>query len=175
MHLQVERVYGRMPETMNTHTITIRVAHTDDVDSIAEIVCELAEKFILSSSDKAVTKAFIEANNAQQIRQNINSNYHYFVAVKAGKMVGLIGMKGYDHLYHLFVLERYQGLGLARQLWNKARSYCLDNGNPGLFTVNASTNAIPVYEALGFKRTAPTQQKNGIVYNPMRLGNRGLI
>jgi hypothetical protein len=38
----------------------------------------------------------------------------------------------------------------------------------GVFTVNASNYAVPLYEALGFERTAP-MQVSVVRYNPMRL------
>jgi len=142
-----------------TKTIIIRPANISDAEVIAEIICDLAEKFILSSFDKAAKQIFLESNNAHQINHNINNGYYYLVAVNSGKIIGLIGMKGYNHLYHLFVLEQYQGMDLSRQLWEKARDYCIENGNPGLFTVNSSTNAVQVYKAFGFKKSAATQQK----------------
>ena len=49
----------------------------------------------------------------------------------------------------------------------------MDAGHDGVFTVNSSTYALPVYMRFGFVRTAPTQESKGLRYNPMQLG--GLI
>jgi hypothetical protein len=46
-------------------------------------------------------------------------------------------------------------------------------GNAGMFTVNASNYAVSRYEGLGFRRTEPTQEKNGVLFNPMRFVNAG--
>jgi len=34
---------------------------------------------------------------------------------------------------------------------------------------NASNYAVPAYEKLGFQRTEPTKNTNGVLYNPMVL------
>ncbi|HWI98136.1 MAG TPA: GNAT family N-acetyltransferase [Burkholderiales bacterium] len=55
----------------------------------------------------------------------------------------------------------------VRPHWSVARTDCLAAGNPGGFTVNSSNNAVAIYEKLGFVRTAPMQNKDGVLYNPM--------
>lgn len=50
-----------------------------------------------------------------------------------------------------------------------ARRVACEGGQAGVRTVNASNYAVPVYEALGFVRTAPMQCKNGVYFNPMVL------
>jgi hypothetical protein len=42
-------------------------------------------------------------------------------------------------------------------------------GNPGQFTVNASLNAVPVYEKFGFVQQGEAQRMHGICFQPMRL------
>jgi hypothetical protein len=49
-----------------------------------------------------------------------------------------------------------------------ARREAVARGGPGQFTVNSSNYAVPVYEAFGFVRTAPTQCLKGLYFNPMR-------
>ena len=63
----------------------------------------------------------------------------------------------------------YQRTGLAARLWARARDEALASGSAGNFTVNASNYAIAAYEKLGFRRTGSTQQKNGVLFNPMKL------
>jgi len=81
----------------------------------------------------------------------------------------LISIRENNHLYHLFVAEQYQRKGIAQKLWEKAKNDCLKSGNPGTFTVNSSNNAIAVYESFGFQQSEPTQELNGVLFNPMIL------
>jgi len=69
----------------------------------------------------------------------------------------------------LFVGRAYQRVGLARRLWSRVKDDSLALGNPGGFTVNASNHAVPAYERLGFRRTEPTKETDGVLYNPMEL------
>ena len=78
-------------------------------------------------------------------------------------------MRGRSHLFHLFVDDSYQGRGLARQLWNEARRRVTQSGGLSEFTVNASLNAVIVYERFGFQSEGEVRQVNGISFQPMRL------
>ncbi len=92
------------------------------------------------------------------------------VAEMDGVVVGFIAMRDKRHLFHLFVDKPWHRRGVARRLWEVARQAALDGGNDGVFTVNSSNYAMPVYERFGFVRTAPTQESKGLRYNPMQLG-----
>ena len=61
------------------------------------------------------------------------------------------------------------GRAWRAKLWEVARPAAIDAGGSGSFTVNASNFAVPVYEAMGFVRTAPTQCLKGLYFNPMSL------
>jgi GNAT superfamily N-acetyltransferase len=69
----------------------------------------------------------------------------------------------------MFVDKAHQRKGIARSLWQAARAAALHQAHPGVFTVNSSNHAVPVYAAMGFVPTAPMQFKNGIYFNPMQL------
>jgi GNAT superfamily N-acetyltransferase len=74
----------------------------------------------------------------------------------------------------LFVDAAYQRRGIARALWEVALARALQPGHPGVFTVNASNVAVPLYASLGFERTAPTVPDK-VPYNPMRLVVAGSV
>jgi ribosomal protein S18 acetylase RimI-like enzyme len=84
----------------------------------------------------------------------IESGYRYHIAEEDGELAGVVAVRDNSHLYHLFVSERFQGQGLARRLWEVAKTASLSAGNPGLFTVNSSRYAVGMYENFGFVRPA---------------------
>jgi ribosomal protein S18 acetylase RimI-like enzyme len=135
------------------------------------LICTLAKKFITPEFSTPAREDFLSSNNGNSVEQNIKSGFTYFVATDSKQLVGVVGVKDNSHLYHLFVAEQYQGMGLARRLWGKAMDECKRLGNRGNFTVNSSNNAVDVYEKLGFERTGPTAEKDGVFFNPMEYRN----
>ena len=90
-----------------------------------------------------------------------------FETSSRSRIVGFVGVRDNKHLYHLFVANDFQRRGVARRLWTVAREECIAAGNPGTFTVNSSNNAVAAYERLGFVRSGPTKNDDGVLYNPM--------
>jgi GNAT superfamily N-acetyltransferase len=151
----------------------IRAIEATDIPAVARLFRELAQEFIVHESPPEGAATFLRENDEDGLRGYIARGHVYHVAVADGELAGFIAVRELAHLFHLFVGERWQRRGVARQLWEVARSTALAAGNPGYFTVNSSNFALPVYEAWGFVRTAPTQCSKGVYYNPMRLEPAG--
>lgn len=149
----------------------VREAKLDDASEIGILICTLAKKFITPEFSPQAREYFLSSNNGESVEQNMNSGFSYFVATDSKQLVGVVGVKDNSHLYHLFVVEHYHGMGLARRLWGTAMDECKRKGNRGTFTVNSSNNAIGVYEKLGFERTGPTVEKDVVFFNPMNYRN----
>ena len=147
--------------------VEIREAGLDDTDEIGKLICTLAEKFITREFSSKARERFLSSNDGKSVEQNMKAGFSYFVAIDSKQLAGVVGMKDNSHLYHLFVVEHYQGMGLARRLWEKAMKECKRKGNQCTFTVNSSNNSIGVYEKLGFVRTGPMIEKDGVFFNPM--------
>jgi len=109
--------------------------------------------------------------SAVVIKKHIQTGFKYFVALVDRQIVGVVGIKDNKHLYHLFVAESHQRMGIAARLWQVAGQACIEAGNPGEFTVNSSVFAEQVYIKLGFVVQSEPQVKNGVVYVPMKLKN----
>jgi GNAT superfamily N-acetyltransferase len=103
------------------------------------------------------------------VRKFLRAGTVYRVAEVDGRIAGFIAIRDNKHVFHMFVDKSHHRKGIATALWDAARRAAIEAGNPGLFTVNSSNFALPMYEKLGFVRTADMQQKNGIFYNPMQL------
>ena len=128
-----------------------------------------ALEFIVHDSPLEGVCNFLRENDEEGLRGFVRCGHVYHVALDSGELAGFIAIRNNDHLYHLFVDRRWHRQGLARRLWDAARSAALAQGGSGSFTVNASSFAVPVYEAFGFERTGPLQCVKGLQVNPMRF------
>lgn len=149
--------------------MNIREATKKDSHEIARLIRYQAEKFIFPEFSDKGRQQFLSSNDQRSIEGFFDDGFVYHVAEDSGVIVGVVGIRQNSHLYHLFVSETHQGHGLSRKLWTVAMNRCLSDGNTGNFTVNSSNNAVGVYEAFGFKRTAAMEESNGVLYNPMSL------
>jgi|HubBroStandDraft_3_1064219.scaffolds.fasta_scaffold439248_2 GNAT superfamily N-acetyltransferase len=102
------------------------------------------------------------------------SDVLYLVALaSSSELVGAAAISGNYKVEHLFVDPDYQRIGLGRRLWEQLRDHALRAGNPGLFEVNSSLNAVPIYERFGFAIAAPKVERYGGMYIPMVLKPAG--
>lgn len=150
----------------------IRLIDDADISAVAQLLRSLAEEFFLNESEADAASAFAREHNEDGIGRLIHAGMVYHVAEINGQIAGFIAVRDNKHVFHMFVDKAHHGQGIARAMWDAARTRAIEVGNPGVFTVNSSNFAVPVYEAFGFVRTAPTQCTNGIYYNPMQLVRR---
>lgn len=147
----------------------IRPIKDEDAPAVARLLNALARKFIVHESTPEGAATFLRENNEEAIRRYIEAGQVYHVAESDAEIAGFISIREQSHLFHLFVGAKWQGQGVARKLWETARQSAIDAGGSGDFTVNASNFAVPIYEKLGFVRTAPMQCLKGLYFNPMSL------
>lgn len=129
----------------------------------------LSEEYIVNEGSLVAAANFIRENDEQGLRGFVDSGIVYHVAERDNTILGFIAVREKKHLFHMFVDKQHHRQGIARALWAVARQAAIEAGNPGIFTVNSSNYALPVYKAMGFVQTAPMQYKNGLYYNPMQL------
>jgi GNAT superfamily N-acetyltransferase len=149
----------------------IRPSRPSDADPVSALITSQAHLFFASP----------DGNGAEQFRQAISpqaialylarSDVNYLIAEEHGVFCGAAGLRENRHLHHLFVVPAFHRRGVGQQLWQAVRDEALTAGNPGEFTVNASLNAVPVYQRFGFKSVGGPHQANGLVFQPMKLIN----
>lgn len=141
-----------------------------DAQAISALILALSDPFF-DSPERTGAEPFLASIGVQAVRGYLCAdNFRYHVARTPSAIAGFIAVRDNTHLFHLFVSPAFQGQGLARRLWDRARSAAEQAGNPGVFTVNASLNAVPVYQAFGFACQGAVQSKHGISFQPMRWG-----
>lgn len=147
----------------------IRKAETTDAEEIGSLIVGIARTTITKEFSPEAQSRFLASNDGGSVKKFMKSGFSYHVAESDKKIVGVIGVKERFHLYHLFVNQSHQGKGLAKRLWAVAMAESLAGAKSGIFTVNSSNEAVKLYENLGFVRTEPMQESDGVLYNPMEL------
>ena len=152
--------------------ITLRPATPDDAEQLSQLIGALAP-FFFATPDGAGAEKFVEAVTPQAMAlYMVRPDVHYLIAEEDGAFCGAVGLREHRHLHHLFVAPKFQRRGIGWQLWRAVRNAALVAGNPGKFTVNASLNAVPVYQRFGFESVGGPQQGNGLLFQPMKLDYR---
>ncbi|NOU51472.1 GNAT family N-acetyltransferase [Pseudoalteromonas sp. JBTF-M23] len=153
-------------------TIGIRKAAVSDAAAISQLITTLTEKYVCPTCEDSAGDILRSSMSVQRVTSYLSSNYLYMVATtENNEIVGVAGIKDNCHLYHLFVSDDYQGLGLSRRLWECVKQQALNNGNTGRFTVNSAINAEDVYLRFGFKRLEGVRNRQGVLDIPMVLEN----
>jgi ribosomal protein S18 acetylase RimI-like enzyme len=147
----------------------IRPIEENDIPEVARLLNDLARRFIVHESTPEGASTFLRENNEEGIRGYIGMGHVYHVAIIDGEIAGFIAIRERKHLFHMFVAVKCQRQGVARKLWEVAREVAILGGGSGAFSVNASNFAVPMYESMGFVRTAPMQCLKGLFFNPMEL------
>ncbi|NHZ87475.1 GNAT family N-acetyltransferase [Massilia sp. CCM 8733] len=146
----------------------IRPIEHSDVTAVAAMFRALAIEFIVHASPPEAAATFLRDNDEEGFLGFLRLGHAYHVAEVDGELAGFIAVRERQHLYHMFVAKKFHGRGIARAMWDVARRQAIVAGGDGSFTVNASNYALPVYQAMGFQRTAPMQCVNGLYFNPMQ-------
>lgn len=150
-------------------SLSIRSGTVEDAPGISEFVRGLSEEFIVGEFSVAARARFLADHSEEKVKERLIGDFRFYVAERRKSIAGVAAIRSNSHLFYLFVGKVHQRAGLARQLLAQVMADSSAQGNPGRFTVNASNHAVPAYEKLGFQRTEPTRNTDGVLYNPMVL------
>lgn len=150
-------------------SVSIREATGADAGQISSLLRSLSHTFTTYADGRGAEAFFATLTESAISAVLASSDAVYWVAESKSDLVAVAGLRGNERIAHLFVAPKYQGLGLARRLWEILRDQALRAGNPGVFTVNSSLVAVPVYQRFGFVVADVKVEKDGGAYVPMRL------
>lgn len=145
-----------------------RAGSSSDAQAIADLIASF-QRELTDDPSGAGAEEYLASVSVQAERDYLASaRYGYLLAFEGSQLAGFIAIRDGSHLFHLFVDRTHQSRGLARELWQQAlRELCTPNSE-GLFTVNSSLSAVPVYKAFGFAPTGSIRSAHGISFLPMR-------
>ncbi|MBN0989797.1 GNAT family N-acetyltransferase [Amphritea pacifica] len=147
--------------------MSIRVVNEGDLPQIVSLVASLSH-FYLDEPGKELPVWFRESITEAAFAGRVSSpEYLNLVYEEGGVLMGYISVKGGSHLYHLFVAQAFQGRGISRLLWLKAKEFSQSKR----FSLRSSIYAVPVYKRFGFAESGPVGTKDGISFQPMELND----
>jgi ribosomal protein S18 acetylase RimI-like enzyme len=149
--------------------VAIRRGTVRDAERISTLIITLAEEFIVNEFTTAGRLHFLADHSPAKVEQRLQGDFRFYLAEDVHELVVVGAIRSNTHLYYLFVAKPYQRRGLVRHLWSQMKAESLALGQPDKFTVNASNYAVHAYEKLGFRRSQPPKEQNGVIYNPMEF------
>ncbi len=155
---------------ITVRNLSTRRGTVQDAERISRLITALSEELIVGDFTDEGRAHFLREHSTTEVHERLTGDFRFYLAEDGDELAGVAAIRSNAHLYYLFVAKAYQGTGLAQRLWVRVKEDSLALGNPGTFTVNASNFAVRAYEKLGFRRTEPTREKNGVLYNPMQFG-----
>lgn len=147
----------------------IRRATVPDAPRIHSLIMSLTHMFMLSPTGEGGEEFFASVSAAAMQEYIGAPNFCFWLAEDGPRLLGMVALRDNRHLFNLFIAAGNQRQGLGSQLWQIARNHALAHGNPGEFTVNASANAVAVYERFGFVASGPRVEQHGLAFVPMQL------
>ena len=141
----------------------IRQATESDSEAISSLVTGWAYHY-LDDPTSSEAGEFLATLTPFATAERIGSaNFSYYVALDDSGLCGVIAIRESFHLYHLFVRADAHGRGIARALWEHARTL----SGSATFVVNSSLPAVPVYQRFGFVVKDAPQSARGLTFVPM--------
>jgi GNAT superfamily N-acetyltransferase len=148
--------------------MNIRVGSPSDAEAIAGLIASFQSELTDDPSGTG-SEHYLASVSVQAEREYLASErYRYLLAFSGSQLAGFIAIRDGSHLFHLFVARAHQRQGLGRLLWQQALLELCTPSNEGVFTVNSSLSAVPVYLSFGFAPAGSRQSAHGISFLPMR-------
>ena len=99
----------------------------------------------------------------------LKGEYLMMLALDGEQIIGLITLRNGCHISLLFVDGNYHRQGGGSALVGAVESYLAEETDIRYLTVNAAPYGVGFYHKIGFWDLAEQQEKEGILYTPMKM------
>ncbi len=149
-------------------SISIRPMKLGEEDTVCQLVAGVFNEFVsLDFSTEGVDEFFRYAEPVAMARR-MAAGSRVFLAEEDETTMGMVELRGLDHIAMLFV--ETQGRGVGRALVEQFLKVGRDSGSEvERVSVHASRYSVPFYRKLGFEAEGSERTENGITYLPMFL------
>lgn len=155
---------------MGTLSFTVRSAYQNEWEDAMALAWRTFQKFEADVYSEEGVRNFVDfITDTTLHRMFMMGTYRMFVAHMGEKMVGMITLREKTHISLLFVDAEYHMQGIGRALIERVKEYLSTELGENYMTVNSSPYGVGFYHKLGFLDMRPEEEKDGIIYTPMRL------
>ncbi len=148
----------------------IREAQASEWDHAMNLAFKVFLKYEAPEYGKQGTDEFARFVTDPMLKKMfLAGNYKLFVAVSEDGIIGIISLRGGNHISLLFVEPGYHMKGIGSALIEYAVDYLSKESLYSSMTVNSSPYATEFYHTLGFEDTGVQMRADGIIYTPMRI------
>lgn len=160
-----------MPGGKLTDNLTLRYQAFEDGKAhiVSEMVWDVFCEFEAPEYSDQGIKTFKEFIDPEKLLIQVRDhNFKMYCCFDRDILVGVLAFKE-AHISLLFVRKSYHRKGIAKKLLDIAVKDILKL-NPAVqeLTVNSSPYAVEIYKRLGFISTDVMQEKDGIIFMPMK-------
>lgn len=153
-----------------TDNYEYRAAHVDEWQDAMGLAWRVFLKFVAPGYCEEGINSFRDfVTDNTLYRMFTTGSYHLFGAFDAGRLIGMITLRGEQHISLLFVDEKYQHRGVGASLIDVAGQFIGRRPGGSRMTVNAAPDAVGFYHRVGFLDTDTEQFADGIRYVPMQF------
>jgi len=147
--------------------VRIRKLEKKDAPEVQKLIMKGFMKFVAPTLKKGGVEEFSKYNNLEKLYERLEDPERIlYIAEEKYKIIGYIEARNF-HMSLFFVDEKWMKKGIGKQLYKKVETIIKQKGYKYI-KVNSALSAIPVYTKFGFKKITGIQEKNGVVYQPMR-------
>ena len=157
--------------TTNSTTTSYRLMIPGEEEKVSKLVRRVFMKFISPEYSAEGVDEYLRYISPEALAQRSKTGHFVIVAEEeSNSLIGMLEIGNCDQISLLFVSASYQQRGVAKDLMNAGVEKCRSL-HPGMtqLSVNASPNAVEIYEHLGFKVVEEEKIVNGIRFTPMVL------
>lgn len=147
---------------------TVRLSKADDWEEAMGLAWKTFLRFEAQDYSQEGIRSFNDfITDTMLHRLFLNGLYQMFVAEGESGLIGMITLRGENHISLLFVDEKFHKQGVGRRLMETLCGYLRDEMGKEQVTVNSSPYGVGFYHKLGFVDLGPEITRDGISYTPM--------
>jgi GNAT superfamily N-acetyltransferase len=154
---------------MAISTVVIRKIEPGEEQQVCLLVKRVFNEFVAPLYENEGVEEFLRYIDPGKMTHRIRGDHLVMIAEKGGNLLGVIEVRGFNHVSLLFVAGIAQRQGIARRLLEEALEICQGKIDLCEVSVHSSPNAVKAYEKLGFKVKGKERLEHGIRYIPMKL------
>ena len=151
--------------------VSYRLMRSGEEREVCALVARVFDRFVAPDFLPTGVEEFYRYAEPNALAERREAGHTVLVAEEGSGVVGMLELRGLDHIAMLFV--EGQGRGIGKELVARAVQLCSEHA-PQVrgISVHASRYAVPVYRKMGFQAVGEERTENGITYLPMVLRTR---